>query len=49
LAIAALENIRLGLLRRVSGLGRPEDLSAHFERARRLEREIALDVAGWHN
>jgi hypothetical protein len=40
-AIAALENIRLQLLRLRTGLGSPSDLTADLETARDIERQIS--------
>ncbi len=43
-AVAALENIRLQLLRLQSGLGTPDDLTADLDAAAALEREIGIMV-----
>jgi serine/threonine-protein kinase len=40
-ALAALENIRLQLLRLRSGIGLPKDLTADLEAAREIERQIS--------
>ena len=43
-AIAALENIRLQLLRLRTGLGSPSDLTADLEAARDIERQISAMI-----
>jgi hypothetical protein len=43
-AVAALENIRLQLLRLRTGLGSPADLTADLEAAREIERQISAIV-----
>jgi hypothetical protein len=39
-AVAALENVRLQLLRLRTGLGSPANLTADLEAAREIERQI---------
>jgi predicted Ser/Thr protein kinase len=46
-AIAALENIRLQLLRLQAGIGTAQDLTADIAAAANLEREISALVAGY--
>jgi len=45
-AVAALENIRLDLLRLKAGAGTVDELSAHLTEARRLAAEVDAQVAG---
>jgi len=45
-AVAALENVRLDLLRLKAGAGTVDELSDHLTAARRLAEEIDLQVAG---
>jgi hypothetical protein len=40
-AVAALENVRLQLLRLRAGVGRPSDLTADLEAAREVERQVS--------
>jgi serine/threonine-protein kinase len=44
--IAALENVRLGLLKLQAGLGTVEDLTLHLERAREIGERIDAQLAG---
>jgi serine/threonine-protein kinase len=43
-AVAALENIRLQLLRIHAGLGSPADLTADLDAAREIERQISAII-----
>lgn len=45
-AVAALETIRLDLMRLVAGLGSADDLTADLERAREVSRAIDAEIAG---
>jgi len=45
-AVAALENLRLDLLRLKAGAGTVDELSAHLTEARRLAAEVDAQVAG---
>jgi hypothetical protein len=44
-SVAALENLRLDLLRLKAGAGSLDELTAHLSDARRLQDEIALAIA----
>lgn len=45
-AVAALENIRLDLLRLQAGVGSAEDLTADIERAREVGEAVSMELAG---
>jgi len=45
-AVAALEVIRLDLLRLQAGVGSPEDLTADLERAREIAAAVSAEIAG---
>jgi serine/threonine-protein kinase len=45
-AVAALENVRLGLLRLRAGAGSVDDLTANLERARAIGDQIDAEIAG---
>ena len=47
-AVTALENLRLDLLRARAGVGRPDQLTAALEDARRVGEEIAAELEGRH-
>ena len=44
-AVGALENLRLGLLRLVAGVGVPDDLTADIEQAREIGDRIDAELA----
>lgn len=46
-AVAALETIRLDVLRLHAGAGSPDGLTADIERAQEIGREVDAEVAGW--
>ncbi len=45
-AVAALENVRLGLLRLRAGVGSVDDLTEHIERAQEIGERIDAELAG---
>ncbi len=45
-AVAALENVRLGLLRLRAGVGSVDDLTDHIERAQEIGERIDAELAG---
>jgi serine/threonine-protein kinase len=45
-AVAALENIRLDLLRLQAGVGSPDDLTADIEKAREINEAVNAELAG---
>jgi hypothetical protein len=45
-AVAALENIRLDLLRLQAGVGSPDDLTADLEKAREINEAVNAEIEG---
>jgi serine/threonine-protein kinase len=45
-AVAALENIRLDLLRLQAGVGSPDDLTADLEKAREISEAVSAELEG---
>jgi len=45
-AVAALENIRLDLLRLQAGVGSPDDLTADLEKAREINEAVSAELEG---